>query len=163
MDTSVFYLFASPAGAPDESSSTVFYKVKGDSLAVSLCQLFTREYSDTEGHPTFHHKAAPLISTEAQILLEEAIDWLNVYDDPDPGVYDPSPPKYVLLLAQYAVRARKWEELLVDRIESSDRNVTSDNIDSNRNSPKADEIPKMTSEDMRNSGLILLMLLAQAY
>src|SRR5262245_46976791 len=120
MNTSVFYLFASSTEAPDESPAAVFYKVKGDLLAASLCRLFIKEYSDTNGHPTFHHKAATLISSETQILLDEALDWLDVYDDPDPGVYDPPPPKNVLLLAQYTMRAREWEKLLAERIESSD-------------------------------------------
>jgi len=78
MDASVFYLFASSTGVPEESSATVFYKVKGKSLAESLCRLFTREYADTGGHPAFHHKVATSISTEAQILLAEALDWLSV-------------------------------------------------------------------------------------
>lgn len=164
MNTSVFYLFASPSGALDESPAAVFYKVKGDLLAVSLCRLFIKEYSDTNGHSTFHYKAATLISTEAQILLDEALDWLDVYDDPDPGVYDPPLPKNVLLLAQYAMRARRWEQLLVERIESGDQNIIPDKTDSsNKKSPKPDDIPQMTSEDSQNSSLVLLMLLAQAY
>ena len=107
-----FYLFASLAGETAQTNGSVFYKLEGESLAKSLCRLFTREYGDAAGRPAFHHRAATSISLEEQVLLDESLDWLAMYDDPDPGVYDPAPPHEMLLLAQYAVRARKWEELL---------------------------------------------------
>lgn len=164
MNASLFYLFAFATEARDESSATVFYKITGQSLAESLCRLFAREYADAEGRPGFHYKAATLISTETQVLLDEALDWLAVYDDPDRGIYDPPPSKNIHLLAQYAVRAKKWEELLIERGESCNENIAPHNSEStDNNSPTMAELREMSYEDQRNSGMILLLLLAQAY
>src|ERR1019366_9417177 len=105
----------------------------------------------------------------AQILLDEAIASLDVYDDPDTGVYDPPSPKEVMVHTGYARRAREWETLIGIRAGSK------------RGGPideRADQIPdktgpetadrssdqfQMAAEDHRNSGLNLLFLLAQAY
>lgn len=163
-DASAFYLFASPTGTRDQSPSTVFYEVKGESMAKFLCALFSREYADANGRSAFHYETATSISVEEQVLLDEMLDVLAVYDDPDPGIYDPKPSPGTLLLAQYAVRARNWEELLRRRTEGSDRNGTPDIGDSvHKNSSPTNQLPEMSPEDRRNSGLILLMLLAQAY
>ncbi len=163
-DSLFFYLFASPSGASETSSANVFYAVKEEPLANSLCSLFVREYSHANGGPAFHQKAATSVSVEEQILLDESLHWLAMYDDPDPGVYDQRPSKETLLLAQYAVRARKWEQLLRARTEASNGNETPDPSDpAHRNPPPMDYLPGMAAEDRRNSGLILLMLLAQAY
>jgi class 3 adenylate cyclase len=157
----LFYLFTS-SGIQDESSETVFYQVKGELLAKSLCELFTREYSDTDGWPAFHHKAIGSISVAEQVLLDESLDYLAVYDDPDPGIYDPPPSKHTMTLAEYALRAKKWEQLLRERPEVIEPNGTDDSGSAPTNAP-TDELPEMPAEDRRNSGLILLMLLAQAY
>jgi hypothetical protein len=116
-DLDSFYLFTSPNAVLDESS--VFYEVKGRSLAEALCRLFTREYADANGCPLFHYREAAEIAVEAQILFDETLDWLGNYDDPDPGIYDPQPSSEMFLLAQYGVRARKWEELLRKRTENN--------------------------------------------
>jgi hypothetical protein len=116
-DLDGFYLFVSPNAVLDESS--VFYEVKGRSLAEALCRLFTREYADANGCPVFHYREAADIGVEAQILFDETLDWLGNYDDPDPGIYDPQPSREMFLLAQYGVRARKWEELLRKRTENN--------------------------------------------
>ncbi len=161
---SVFYLFASPTGKPDQSSATVFYKVKGESLAKSLCNLFTKEYSDASRRMAFHHKAGTSLSAEDQVLLDESLDWLAGYDDPDPGIYDPQPSEETLLLAQYAVRAQRWERLLRQRTDASNGNGTLGSRDpAHGKPPPTDDLPEMSAEDRRNSGLIVLMLLAQAY
>ena len=44
--------------------------------------------------------------------MDEALDWISQYDDPDPGIYDPIPTRSMLDRAQYAIRASKWEMLL---------------------------------------------------
>ena len=158
-----FYLFAVPTATPDESSGTVFYQIEGESLAESLCGLFRREYANANGLPVFRLKAAASISAEDQVLLDEALDWLDVYDDPDPGVYDPPPSNETLLRAQYGDRARKWEELLRKRIKAGDQNSSQLNHDTVEAHPPTNELTEMSAEARRNSALILLMLLAQAY
>ena len=108
--TPIFYLFVNEAAA--ESGGNVFYRVDGEARAKVICSLFTKTYSDAKGLPAFHAESADGISTEDQILIEEALGWLEVYDEPDPGLYDPQPPQEMLVRAQYAVRAKKWEESL---------------------------------------------------
>jgi hypothetical protein len=155
------YLFASPSGASKESRA-VFYKVEGESLAASLCALFTTQYGAAD-RSHFHYMSAAMISTQERVLLDEALDWLQVYSDPDPGVYEPDPPKDVLKRAQYSNQADVWEQLL--------RQQLNDNQQSNRANRaldpsctiKPDDLDPMPPEDRRNSALILLMLLAQAY
>jgi hypothetical protein len=82
--------------------------------AGALCGLFAKEYGGPNGL-TFHHAPAASISTPDQMLLDEAIQWLEVYSDHDPGVYDPPPTKDMITLAQYAVRAREWEAQLREK------------------------------------------------
>lgn len=159
-----FYLFASPTATPEASSATAFCEVNGESRAKSLCTLFTREYTDANGRPSFHYKATTEISMEEQVLLDESIEMLAVYDDPDPGIYDPSPSHVTLLLAQYAQRAKTWEQLLERRLQDDEHWATSESAEPL--SPEmcaTDELPTMPVEDRRNSALNLLMLLAQAY
>jgi hypothetical protein len=60
------------------------------------------------------------MSLERQILLDESLQWLAIYDDPDPGIYDPPPPTGTLLLAEYAMRAKSLNDLLRERIEAGD-------------------------------------------
>lgn len=160
---SAFYLFAVPTETSDESSGTVFHRTEGKALAESLCSLFRREYANANGLPHFRHKPAASLSAEDQVLLDEALDWLTVYYDPDPGVYDPSPPRETLLRAQYGDRARKWEELLRNRIKAGDQNSTKFDHDTVKPEPPIDNLTQMSAEDSKNSALILLMLLAQAY
>ena len=114
-EASRFYLFASPAGTPTESRETVFYEVVGEPSAKSLCALFTKEYGNKSGSPLFHYKAAASMPPEEQILLDEALRDVDVYDEPDRFVYDPPPPKELHLRAQYAVRAKGWEDLIQER------------------------------------------------
>jgi hypothetical protein len=106
------YLFASRADAPDETPSGVFYWVEDESLATSLCRLCTQEFTDANGHPSFHHKPATSFSSVDQVLMDESLESLALYDDPDAGVYDPEPTHYTLFRAQYVITAQRWEELL---------------------------------------------------
>jgi hypothetical protein len=117
-----FYLFASPAGKPSQASGSVFYKVEGETLAKKLCGLFNGEYGGGESRTDFRCVPAESIPEAEQVLLDEALDWLEVYDDPDAGIYDPEPSKDMMLLAQYAVRARTWEELLRRKLGGTERN-----------------------------------------
>lgn len=91
------------------------------------------------------------------------LDLLAVYDDPDPGIYDPAPSADVHLRAQYAVRASKWEELLRQRTLASDQDSDTDDNKSARREMTVDGLAEVSPEEKRNSVVILLMLLAQAY
>lgn len=156
-----FYLFACFSGTPDESPQTVFYVTRGESIAKSLCGLFVREYADDEH--TFSLRDAESISAAEHVLLDEMIDLLAIYDEPDPGIYDPEPSADVHLRAQYAVRATKWEELLRRRTLARDQGSDADNSESGRQETTMDELPEVSPEEERNAIMVLLMLLAQAY
>jgi hypothetical protein len=97
------------------------------------------------------------------VLLDESLDWLAIYDEPDPGIYDPPPSKNMMLRVQYAMRAKKWEDLLIERSEPVAQNTGPINTASSSNTITTEQLPQMPIEDRRNSGLILLFLLAQAY
>jgi hypothetical protein len=158
------YLFASTAGNQDESSRAVFYKIDGESLATSLCSLFTKEYADEEPQWNFHSKPVASFQIEERVLMNEMLDWLSQYDDPDPGIYDPAPTQNLLDRAQFAIRATKWEELLRGQAGTKPQNELLDAKDSTDEPAVVIEgLPKLSAEDRRNSGLVLLMLLSQAY
>ncbi|MFW6106568.1 MAG: hypothetical protein ACOC8H_00235 [bacterium] len=111
---SASYLFACFGGDLICSPETVFGRINDDSLVPSLISILEKEYGG-EGNPSFN--AQPMTDTEEadQILLDEAIDELAIYDDPDPGVYDPPPSRQTTLRALYAQRAARWAETLRSR------------------------------------------------
>ncbi|MCK4626281.1 MAG: hypothetical protein KAV00_13265 [Phycisphaerae bacterium] len=123
VQTSDSYLYACPKGVTDLTPATVFYKVEDESMAKSLCRLFATEHSDTDGKPTFHHQTVAGISPEEQVLLDEALEDLNLYDDPDRFIYEPPPPQDMIARAQYAFRARRWEEMLKAQMSRSCENT----------------------------------------
>jgi hypothetical protein len=120
-----FYLYASLSDPEVFSSATVFYEVTGEEPARTLCRLFCKEYSFEAGEAGFLLKCADEIEPDEQILLDEALYWLNQYDDPDRYVYDPPPSKETMMRAQYARRARAWEAMILART-SSKRNSPPD-------------------------------------
>ncbi|HKU73983.1 MAG TPA: hypothetical protein VJR02_08700 [Pyrinomonadaceae bacterium] len=156
---SEYYLFASQPVQPEQTARTVFYRLKGDSIARALCDLFTNQFGEFGETFTFEQRKA--FSVSNQVLLDEAIEALELYDDPDPGIYDPPPPTYVITLAQYAMRARTWERLLREKMTDVDLKTDADAEEAQATTE--DELSTMPPEDQRNSGLIVLMLVAQAY
>lgn len=68
-----------------------------------------------------------------------------------------------MTLAQYALRAKKWALLLRERIGNLEPDVDSDETETAQDNDPTEHLPVMSLEDRRNSGSILLMLLAQAY
>jgi len=108
--TQAFYLLTARAGAPALSRNTAFYKVTDAKVAQSLCRLFTKEHGNDGTH---HFAVAPDgVSPDDQILLEETLDDLQMYDDPDPGIYDPPPTQGMMDRARFARRATTWEEMI---------------------------------------------------
>jgi len=106
------YLFAGAGSSAVASTSTVFHLAGSMETAESLRSLFTKEYAPNGVPTSFHAHPAGTMSPEQRVLLNEAIDDLAMYDDPDPGIYDPPPSKSALARAEYARRASRWEAML---------------------------------------------------
>ncbi len=106
------YLFIGPGAAA--TPSTVFHLARTRATAEVLCTLFAKEYATT-GACTFGLQAADDLPPHEHLLLDEAISELALYDDPDPGVYDPPASKTVLLRAEYARSADRWEAMIEAR------------------------------------------------
>jgi hypothetical protein len=152
-----FYLFASSAEKAGQAAGSVFYKVEGETLAKKLCGLFRGEYGGGKGETDFRYVAAEGIPEDQQVLLDETLGWLEVYGDPDPGVYDAEPSKEMMVLAQYGVRARTWEEPLRRKIGGSGASEGIPEVDAGL------ELPEIPAEELRNGKLQVLMLYAQGY
>jgi hypothetical protein len=164
-----FYLYTSFSLPEVLRSDTVFYKVTGEESARTLSRLFCKEYSSEVGQPTFLLKRADQIAPDEQLLLDEALDSLNQYDDPDPYIYDSPPSKETMMRAEYARRASGWEDMILARTigqrncppdQGADKK--SDDAGAQTNDLTSGQV-QMTAEEMRNSALNLLLLLAQAY
>jgi hypothetical protein len=110
--TSRFYVYV---GQGDLSPSNVFFDVEDEQSARDLCKLFADEYGEAGGI-VFNYKALPSDSLSEDVRLCEALDDLRLYDDPDPGLYDPPPSRQTLVRAEYSRRARIWADLIQQRI-----------------------------------------------
>jgi hypothetical protein len=149
-----FYLFALETGQTTEAADSVFFEADYESLAKVLCRLFDMEYG--AAGVKFTCKPVAEFPPEVHILFEEALNWLQVYDEPDRHVYDPPPPEAMHQRAQYAMRAKNWAAIFkAKRGTDSTAKVAGDSAKG--------EFPIMATEDQRNGGLNLLLLLAQAY
>jgi hypothetical protein len=162
-----FYLYSASSLSSTLSSSNVFYRAASEQVAETLCRLFSKEYSSDAGEHVFLLKSADGVEQDEQVLLEEALDWLAVYGaDPDPGVYDPPPPKGMMIRAEYARRARDWEPRIAehagDKRNAPTEERTNQIADLEATNLSPDKL-QMPAEDRRNSGVNLLFLLAQAY
>ena len=168
--TSRFYVFASPGEKGTHSPETVFHKVDDEVIAKSLCSLFTKQFTGSDGLPSFEYKAVETLSDEDQILMDEALDSLAQYDDPDRFIYDSPPSQHTINLATWARRADKWEDALRARGESRNRGSDSPSAEQSESvqsgkhdAASAPEQMEMSPEDRKNSGLAVLLLVAQAY
>jgi len=106
------YLIVGTGPSVVASASTAFHRTQSMAAAEALCRLFTKEYAADDGSISFRVSLAGTMSPEQRVLLDEAIDGLAMYDDPDPGVYDPPASKAQLARAEYARRAERWEAML---------------------------------------------------
>ncbi|HEY1936925.1 MAG TPA: toll/interleukin-1 receptor domain-containing protein [Candidatus Angelobacter sp.] len=167
--TKYFYLYSHSSPNSTLSTGNVFYRVADERSAKTLCRLFFREYASEGGKPYFSLKCADEVDLDEQIFLDEALDMLDIYDDPDPGVYDHPPTRETLMCAEYARRARKWEVMVVARNGSETSSPINEGADNTSDNPVPEatepdpEQLQMPAEDRRNAGLNLLFLLAQAY
>lgn len=165
-----FYLYSPATPSLALHSGNVFYRTSDEQTAKALCRLFQKEYSSGEDGPYFSAVLVDEIELDEQILLDEAMGWLDVYGDPDPGIYDPPPTREMMTLAQYAQRAKVWESMLAARKGTQRGNSPRNEAerqkeDTTPGEPEKPEsaLPQMSAEDRLNSGLNLLFLLAQAY
>lgn len=108
------YLFAAADDDASCTTSTVFYRARDDQRAQALCRLFVQEYEGERG-PRIRLQSAATMSPEQRMLADEAIDELAIYDDPDPGVYQPQPSKGMMARAAYARRTERWDAMLDER------------------------------------------------
>lgn len=106
-----FYLHV---GSGDLSPSNVFFEVDDELLARDLCKLFADEFGAARDG-VFDFKSLPTDSLSVEVRITEALDELRLYDDPDPGIYDPPPSRQTLLRAEYARRAQIWADLIQQR------------------------------------------------
>lgn len=139
-----FYLYSPATPSSPLHSGNVFYLATNEQSAKTLCRLFQKEYSSEAG-PYFSAQSADEIELDEQIFLDEALDWLDMYDDPDPGIYDPPPTKEMMALAQYAQRARAWESMIAARKGGHKNDSTANN---------AGETVKPQSRDIVRSAFI---------
>ena len=164
MNAKLFYLFARRPAANGKMTEAVFFKTAGQDVAEGLCGLFKKEYGGADGGTEFRCAAADTIASQEQVLLDESLGWLEMYDDPDPGIYDPEPDRETMTLAQYGVRARAWEDLLREKTGRPEADGGKRVPGGNGGEPLAGAgVEGMPEEDRRNAMLGLLMLLAQAY
>ena len=164
MKSKSFYLFARRVGREGRASESVFFKTEREDVAKHLCGLFKKEYGKADEGTEFRYAAADSIAAHKQVLLDESLGWLEVYDDPDPGVYDPEPDRKTMALAQYGVRARAWEKLLREAAAKANAAGEEKGAAGGGSEPLASAgMDGMSEEERRNVMLGLLMLLSQAY
>jgi hypothetical protein len=73
--------------------------------------MFSKQHADEHGW-LFSSVAAASLGREARVLLDESLDDLAVYDDPDPGVYDPEPSQDTIQRAEFKRQAARWDASL---------------------------------------------------
>ncbi|HEY4309309.1 MAG TPA: hypothetical protein VGN12_07640 [Pirellulales bacterium] len=127
MPTTCFYIYLAKSPASLPAPSTVFYCIDDAALAEQLCELFNQEY----GTDTCLSLCASSesVSPQDQLLFDEALDELRLYDDPDPGIYDITPTQQTLDCAQFAIRLQRWEDLLRARLPAPQQEPRPENRD----------------------------------
>lgn len=164
-----FYLYTDHSTSSAISTENVFYRVKGLDRAKTLCRLFAKQYSPDPWDPGFFLKCVEEIEPDEQVLLDEAVDDLDLYEDPDPGIYDPPPSQQTLNRAYYARRAQGWAARIgmraIEEAAAPDENNLSEGKGDHERTASRDELSQleMAVEDRKNSGLNLLFMLAQTY
>ncbi len=91
--------------------ATVFYQTDNEWIASELCKLYRAEYGQNRSDE-FRFATVKRDSVTDFVRLQSAIDDLSLYQDPDPGIYDPEPTSDLLLRASYCIRAQEWEDAL---------------------------------------------------
>lgn len=94
------------------SPPSVFYCADDEWMAIELCKLFKSEFGQFCDHE-FSQIVVSGDDTTQLVRLRAAVDEVSLYQDPDPGIYDPEPTQDLLQLANYYSRATQWESLLV--------------------------------------------------
>ncbi len=131
-----FFLFT---GQGELTPSNIFYEVPDELSASELCKLFAAEYGDAAGD-SFRYKALGNSSLSEDVRLCEALDELAIYEDPDPGLYDPPPSRKMLDRAEYSRRARVWHELIQRRLAGSEKTSSSPAPEVNEEASEKDDV-----------------------
>lgn len=160
MNTTRFYLFATPGQKPETIIRDVFYVVENQQVAEALCDIFNSEFTGV----FFHCKAVACFSMLNQVRLDEAIDSLAQYDDPDRGLYDPEPSQHTIDCAAYASHATEWEDRIRDKLfpRKPPEQQPADSP-SPHNPTASDDVVVMPAADWFNVRLHVLMMSAQLY
>jgi len=103
------YLCASTDGSGKADSSTVFFVTHGVETAEVLCRLLAEDNADADFQLSFYSVPVSALPIEQRVRLDEVLEQLEVYSDPDTGIYDPAPAPWILQRAQLAVQAARWE------------------------------------------------------
>lgn len=164
MSVASYYLYVVWDEDKGATPDSVFYMVDDATLASNLCDLFTDEYTRKGIAGSFHFIDATMLKLSEQILIEEAIEQLYQYDDPDPYVYDPPPSINIITRAQYAFRADDWEKRLRQRASATEPSDGKSGGDTKETTSAFTEGSVEVGEEVViNAGLNLLMRLAQTY
>jgi predicted nucleotide-binding protein len=157
------------------SSANVICECSDRNRAVELRDLFRTQFG-APSNGAFAFQSGSTLTTAESVLIEETLERLRIYDDPDPGVYEPSPSQYDINRAAYMFRAEGWNAMLDRRVEQRKERESGESVREATEAEQieaifkeleerlaAGDIPKMEPEDARISGLNLLLLFSQAY
>src|SRR4051794_19415469 len=104
-----YYLHVRDTSATPISPHTAFFQTSSDRAAHLLCRALAEEFPPPH---RFDFQPMDSLRPEELLLYQESIDELFMYDDPDPGVYEPRPEPMTLVRAQLASRAAKLERIV---------------------------------------------------
>lgn len=105
------YLFAT-RNSDAVGTATVFYLASTVEFARTVGQMIVDNAGQQSGWGVAIVAAAS-VEKVSRVQLNEAIESLDVYVDPDPGVYDPEPSADTLERAAFKRQAASWEALLI--------------------------------------------------
>lgn len=113
--SSGFYIYMSSPNGCVCNSSSALYLCDDKDIAIAICRLCKRSFVPEGDDTGFYIKPVDEVSPDDQLLIEEKLDDLRLYDDPDPGLYEHRVSNETLMQAQYAIQAAKWERRMKDR------------------------------------------------
>ncbi|MFZ4082040.1 MAG: hypothetical protein ACOYKN_12485 [Pirellula sp.] len=179
-------------GSEAPGPSSVFYYVNDEWMAAELCNLFKSEPGEAFDQQISYFMIDGNDISQL-VLLQESVDELAIYTEPDLGVYDAKPSAWMLQKASCFSRAQRWESTLESlrkqkaaasknqsSSEQSDSKVSDSGSGGSASSKERkndtgsratsaseqtleDLLKEVPEEDCRNASHILLMLFAQAY
>lgn len=112
-----FYIFAVPEETAVPLLEHVIHKAANERTARGLCVLFTKRPSALAG---IHFRHLPVLSfgAEEQMIIDEVIERLDGYSQPNSDAHAAEPSAEVLWRAQCAASARKWDRRLREKLQA---------------------------------------------